>query len=347
MTKVIKREGKHVDFEVSRIEKAVRKAQKEINCDGADASMIAKSVKELVDSKNEETVNVEDLQNYVISEIRKAGFDELANVYSSFREKKRKEKAAKKFASMLEHVAKSGEPDVMLQAARKLLGADVDNQNANIDGYSFGGRMGEANGILTKYIALNYCMSPRSRANHENNEIYIHDLDSYAVGMHNCLTISFGKLLENGFKTKNVDIRPANSLSSALQLIAVIFQIQSLNQFGGIGCIIDYDLVPYLRISFYKHYKDAYEFLNDGKKFECDKKPRECQISDPAIYELNSKYYEWAVKHINKELEQGMEGLFHNLNSIMSRSANQLPFSSLNYLSNTTEEGEMLRIVGL
>ena len=78
-------------------------------------------------------------------------------------------------------------------------------------------------------------MSEMSRNNHLNNEIYIHDLDAYAVGMHNCLSIPFDKLLAEGFNTRQSDIRPASSINTAFQLIAVIFQLQSLQQFGGVS----------------------------------------------------------------------------------------------------------------
>ena len=115
---------------------------------------------------------------------------------------------------------------------KKLMADDVQNQNANVDEHSFGGRMGEATMLVTKQYALDYCMSRKSRRNHLNNEIYIHDLDSYAVGMHNCLTIPFDDLLKNGFNTRQTDVRPANSINTAMQLVAVLFQLQSLQQFG-------------------------------------------------------------------------------------------------------------------
>lgn len=83
--------------------------------------------------------------------------------------------------------------------------------------------MGEAGGVVWKKYALDYCISSMARDNHLNNEIYIHDLDSYAVGMHNCLTIPFDKLLEKGFNTRQTDVRPAGSVNTAFQLIAVIF----------------------------------------------------------------------------------------------------------------------------
>ena len=92
--------------------------------------------------------------------------------------------------------------------------------------------MGEANRLVTKQYALDYCMTRKSRRNHLNNEIYIHDLDSYAVGMHNCLSIPFDDLLKNGFNTRQTDVRPAKSINTAMQLVAVLFQLQSLQQFG-------------------------------------------------------------------------------------------------------------------
>lgn len=117
----------------------------------------------------------------------------------------------------------------------KVEASDIQNQNANVDEHSFGGRMGEARNELMKDYALNYLVSDMARNNHLNNEIYIHDLDSYAVGMHNCLTIPFDDLLAKGFNTRQTDVRPANSINTAFQLVAVIFQLQSLQQFGGVS----------------------------------------------------------------------------------------------------------------
>ena len=114
----------------------------------------------------------------------------------------------------------------------KLSASNVQNQNANVDESSFGGRVGEASDVVMRKIALDYCMSEKSKSNHLNNEIYIHDLNSYAVGMHNCLSIPFDDLLAKGFNTRQTDVRPAQSINTAFQLLAVIFQIQSLQQFG-------------------------------------------------------------------------------------------------------------------
>lgn len=107
----------------------------------------------------------------------------------------------------------------------KLTAKNIANQNANVDERSFGGRIGESSSVQLRDIALNDILSPMAKENHLNNEIYIHDLDSYAVGSHNCLSIPFDKLLWEGFNTRQADVRPANSVNTAFQLLAVIFQL--------------------------------------------------------------------------------------------------------------------------
>jgi ribonucleoside-triphosphate reductase len=183
-------------------------------------------------------------------------------------------------------------------------------------------------------------MSRRSRNNHLNNEIYVHDLDSYAVGMHNCLSVPFDDLLANGFNTRQTDVRPANSINTAMQLVAVLFQLQSLQQFGGVSAThLDWSMVPYVRKSFYKHFrtgakyiegvKDLTEF-NDSMSIEDEK------------YKASGNVYTYALDQTTKELEQAVEGMYHNLNTLQSRSGNQLPFTSINYGTCTLPEGRMV-----
>ena len=135
-----------------------------------------------------------------------------------------------------------------------------------MDEYSFGGRMGEATDVMTKQYALDYCVSKMAKENHLNNEIYIHDLSHYAVGDHNCLSVPFDDLLAKGFNTRQTDVRPAGSVNTAFQLVAVIFQLQSLQQFGGVSAThLDWTMVPYVRKSFLKHY--LVEYLKSTSEF--------------------------------------------------------------------------------
>jgi len=229
----------------------------------------------------------------------------------------------------------------------KIEATNVQNQNANVDEYSFGGRKGEADNVVMKQYALDYCMSDMARENHINNIIYTHDLDAYAVGMHNCLTIPFDDLLANGFNTRQTDVRPANSINTAFQLVAVIFQLQSLQQFGGVSAShLDWTMVPYVRKSFHKHFKDGIHYVEETI-FDCTP-PDGIEVKDLSI-ESNfyldlpySRAYDYAMDMTERELRQAVEGMYHNLNTLQSRSGNQLPFTSINYGTCTLPEGRMV-----
>ena len=277
--------------------------------------------------------NVQDLiEDYLMHSERK----DVAKSYIRFRYKK--------------EVARNYSND-FIDAIKEKLGAEnVQNQNANVDEYSFGGRIGEASGVVTKRLALDYIISSKSKQNHENNEIYIHDLDNYYVGSHNCLSIPFDDLLAKGFNTRQTDVRPAGSVSTAFQLVAVIFQLQSLQQFGGVSAThLDWTMVPYVRKSFAKHYKDGLKYIGEIKEEDIDyeiefmlKNAKDYPINDMEWEAYNPKAYEYAINMTAKETKQAVEGMYHNLNTLQSRSGNQLPFTSINYGTCTSPEGRMV-----
>lgn len=245
-------------------------------------------------------------------------------------------------------VARNAQSDFIDAIREKLNADDVQNQNANVDEHSFGGRIGEASGVVNKKLALDYIVSPMARKNHEENMIYIHDLDNYYVGSHNCLSIPFDELLANGFNTRQTDVRPAGSVSTAFQLVAVIFQLQSLQQFGGVSAThLDWTMVPYVRKSFYKHYKDGLKYIEEmvdhqiESEFPINFDPTTKPIGDNVFWRM-PKAFEYAHKMTEKEVHQAVEGLYHNLNTLQSRSGNQLPFTSINYGTCTEDEGRMV-----
>ncbi len=328
MLLIIKRDGSIAEFDKEKIKHAVLAAFDEVDGEITDyaiskADNIAEFVEEKADESDHE-LTVEEIQDLVENGLMSCKRKDVARAYIQYRYERTK---------VREHNTK-----FMQEVARKLDASDVQNQNANVDEHSFGGRMGEANRALTKKFALDYCMSEMSRNNHLNNYIYIHDLDSYAVGMHNCLTIPFDKLLAEGFNTRQTDVRPANSVNTAFQLVAVIFQLQSLQQFGGVSAShIDWTMVPYVRKSFCKHYKDAEKYIFDDGKVKNYDGP-----IDDSSYKENKKAYEYAMDMTRKEIHQAVEGMYHNLNTLQSRSGNQLPFTSINYGTCTLPEGRMV-----
>lgn len=158
----------------------------------------------------------------------------------------------------------------------------------------------------------------------------------------NCLSIPFDKLLANGFNTRQTDVRPAQSLSTAFQLVAVIFQLQSLQQFGGVSAThLDWTMIPYVRKSFAKHFLDGIEWIcNNNVKY--DKAELSKLPIDATLYKEQPKAWEYAMKMTERETYQAVEGMYHNLNTLQSRSGNQLPFTSVNYGTCTIPEGRMV-----
>ena len=323
--RVIKRDKSIEEFQWHKVQHAIEEAFK-----SCDYSIVPDDILNCMQSKYDtncdDTVDVEDIQD----DIEDCLMETYPIVAKSF------------IIYRYEHkVIRENRDKLIKGLTKKLMADEIENQNANVDEYSFGGRMGEANRLVTKDYALNYCMSRKSRRNHLNNEIYIHDLDSYAVGMHNCLSIPFDDLLKNGFNTRQTDVRPANSINTAFQLIAVIFQLQSLQQFGGVSAThLDWTMVPYVRKSFYKHFKDGLKWVNGNEHLGIE------NIEDFSIenelYTSNRKVYKYALEKTKKELNQAVEGMYHNLNTLQSRSGNQLPFTSINYGTCTLKEGRMV-----
>lgn len=220
--KIQKRDGRIVDFDQNKIIDAILAAFKEVDGELTDYAYIkAGNIADYIEHYSKEkdrALSVEEVQDLVEAGLMSTKRKDVAKAYILYRDERTKERNRKN--------------KLIKEAGEKLKASNVQNQNANVDEHSFGGRMGEANEVLTKQYALDYIISPMAKENHLNNEIYIHDLGSYAVGSHNCLSIPFDDLLANGFKTRQTDIRPAQSINTAFQLVAVIFQLQSLQQFG-------------------------------------------------------------------------------------------------------------------
>ena len=323
MEYVIKRDGSQVDYDKGKIYDAISRADAECEANGKHYmgyDVICDAVED-IDTRcraYESDIGVEEIQN-IVERVLMSYEPDVARAYIRYR--------------YMKEVAREYKADFFEAIGDKLAAKNVVNQNANVDEHSFGGRVGEASDTMMKEYALNFCMSKMARENHLNNEIYIHDLSAYAVGMHNCLTVPFDHLLEKGFNTRQVDIRPANSVDTAFQLVAVIFQLQSLMQFGGVSAShIDWTMVPYVRKSFYKHLMDGYEYLEGIKNPRSiymqetanDFWTQYTDICDKDLKAAHPKAYEYAMKMTEKELSQAAEGLYHNLNSLQSRSGNQL-----------------------
>jgi ribonucleoside-triphosphate reductase len=326
---VTKRDGRTVPFDKNKIKLAVIKSF--LDVDGEEtvyAKDKAREIANYIESLNR-NFHIEEIQDLIVNKLMASSRKDVAASYVEYRY------LHKMVRDRYDHLIKA--------VAEKLTASNVQNQNANVDEHSFGGRMGEANDIVMKQYALDYCMSEMAKNNHLNNEIYIHDLNSYAVGMHNCLSIPFDKLLAEGFNTRQTDVRGAQSINTAFQLVAVIFQIQSLQQFGGVAAThLDWTMVPYVRKSFAKHFRDGIKYILKNEEYSKNV-PVELSFDDyEANCEQNKEAYKYAIEMTERETKQAVEGMYHNLNTLQSRSGNQLPFSSINYGTCTLPEGRMV-----
>ena len=311
--KVKKRDGRIVDFNEQKIIRAILAAFESVDGEVSQYAVdkaynIASYVSGYFEEDETDTIpGIEEIQDIIEKGLMATKRKDVAKAYILYREERNK--------------IRNKNSALMQSIAEKIDASDVQNQNANVDEHSFGGRMGEARNELMKDYALNYIVSPMAKENHINNMVYIHDLDSYAVGMHNCLTIPFDDLLAKGFNTRQTDVRPARSINTAFQLVAVIFQLQSLQQFGGVSAShIDWTMVPYVRMSFYKHYMyemTALEAYSYGSGLEEKDLPFDLSMGLQDYENLEGlgfeMVYDRALKRTEKELKQAVEGMYHNL----------------------------------
>ena len=335
MKKILKRDGRQVNFDARKIENAILKAFVAVDGEISEyAEEKAKNIAQYIEENCVDRSTVEEIQDLVEKGLMSTKRKDVARAYITYRNERTK--------------ARNEKSNLQQKITEKILASNVQNQNANVDEYSFGGRRGEAMNEYMKDYALNYIMSDMAKRNHLRNEIYTHDLDSYAVGMHNCLSIPFDDLLAKGFNTRQADVRPAGSINTAFQLVAVIFQLQSLQQFGGVSAThLDWTMVPYVRKSFNKHFCDGLIYIEEQpEQVEAYKNPSGNKVEDISIednwYKDFPKSYKYAMDKTERELQQAVEGMYHNLNTLQSRSGNQLPFTSINYGTCTLPEGRMV-----
>lgn len=330
---VIKRDGRENSFNSEKIYVAVMKAFNEREKKDGKAipekEDIAKQIAKEISELSKDKMTVEDIQDIVETKLMKSSRPEVAKDYILYRDKRtvvrdRKNKLVQK---------------VMIRAKSQI----NEHSNANVDEESFSGREKEASADIGKTIALEYeGLSKEVAEAHKIMLIYQHDLEKAIYGVHNCLNLYFQYIFKHGFKTRNGDVRPPKSFSTACQLVAVAFQCQSQVQFGGVGTIhLDYDLAPFVRMSFSKHFKEGLKWVEHESEEYINHVPDSIGIEDEEA-KYHTEAYKYAMEMLEKEGSQSAQGLYHNLNTLESRQGSQVPFTSINLGRDTTPEGRMV-----
>lgn len=217
--------------------------------------------------------------------------------------------------------------------------AEILKENANLNGDSFSGKMSKFGSEYSKWYARESVMPAELVSAIDSGHVYVHDLDQYALGTTNCIFIPFDRLLANGFNTGIGSVRQPNSIMTAMALVAIIFQSQQNAQYGGVsGNKIDWDLAPYVRKSFVKHFRKAQRYFSEG-----------AHVVDAELFADNAdlaamfpQSFRYATEETRNETQQAAESLIHNLNTMSSRAGGQIPFTSLNYGMCTSTDGRMV-----
>ena len=336
--KVIKRNSNIEDFNVFKIKNAITQAMQSVN--KYNENIIEKITNDVIQEfKHEEIISIEEIQDVIENNLIKENLPEVAKEFILYRDRRRRVREQQ--ARLYEESQKQME--AILNAK------GIENANANVDEGSFSGKNSKITSHFLKEYALTHLIDKEVAQAHRDGLLYIHDLDNYASGMHNCLNIDFQDLFENngGFKTRNGDVRKPNDIMTFFQLVAVVFQCESQVQFGGVGANkIDYDAAPYVAITFKKAFKDAlmdiHDFDEENVEIIMNNLGNDCRLENEFLMEAYAHEYKVAKRHTEKKTLQAAESLYHNLNTLESRAGSQVPFTSINFGTDISPEGRLV-----
>lgn len=335
---VIKRDGREVEFDKRKISNAVLKAIIEVDGKSTlDTERIAYDIADRIEEKSKDTdLTVEQIQDMVEVQLMLSYRKDIAKAYILYRNERTK--IRDRNSTLIKNIMVRADSKVNYRS------------NANVDESSFSGREKEASADIGKMIALDFDgLSHDVAEAHKSILVYQHDLEKAIYGIHNCLNLNFQEIFNYGFRTRNGDVRPPTSFSTACQLVAVAFQCQSQVQFGGVGSIhLDYDLAPFVIKSFFKHYADGLKYLHHNTDEEANNFISNCIDEGIGINDMElinddrQDVYNYAMDMLEREGKQAAQGLYHNLNTLESRQGSQVPFTSINLGRDTSTEGRLV-----
>ena len=367
--KVVKRNGKKVNFDTTKVAIAIKKGfdgigkteDEEEKYTTKDVQKVYQSViKKIVkDYKNEEKIKIEEIQDLIEEMLKKYKYDEVYQSFSEYRERRDKsrqlfsdEKKMHKFLKSLEGLG-----------LKNAFEEDAKRENANIDGNSAMGTMLQYGSTVSKEFAKAYLMKKRFADAHESGDIHIHDMDFLAMGTTTCMQLDLNKLFKNGFSTGHGHLREPQSINAYSALAAIAVQSNQNDQHGGQSIpAFDFYMAPGVLKTFKKEYKQALYELLDFTDFisfvNMDKLAVIIDKLDSIEFDLEmfsnfykdskevrrifEKAYDTAIAKTDRATYQAMEAFVHNLNTMHSRAGAQVPFSSINFGTDISPEGRMV-----
>ena len=367
--KIIKRDGRTVDYDINKIADAIFKAAQVLGGKDHDLSLeIAHEVEDyLLDVCHNQVPTVEQIQDAVEKVLIENGHARTAKEYILYRaERTRAREMNTKLMKIYE--------DLTFKDAKD---NDIKRENANIDGNTAMGTMLKYGSEGAKEFYKMYVIDPKHVKAHEDGDIHIHDMDFYTLTM-TCCQIDIAKLLQGGFSTGHGHLREPNDIESYAALACIAIQSNQNDQHGGQSIPnFDYGIAPGVRKTYKKLYHQnlgkMIDFLmdvEDGQEqtkaictdIEAKYDVRPCMawdnnymeiervelkkilpnVDDAELEKMQGRARKFADKEIRRKTYQAMEALIHNLNTMHSRAGAQVPFSSINYGTDTSPEGRLV-----
>ena len=366
--KVVKRNGKKVPFDTTKVAIAIKKGfdgtireEEESKYTSKDVQKVYQSVIKEIAKRYEdlEKIKIDDIQDLIEAMLKKHKYMDVYEAFSDYRERRDKsrelfsdEKKMHKFLKSLEGLG-----------LKSALEEDAKRENANIDGNSAMGTMLQYGSTVSKEFSKAYLMKKKFADAHDNGDIHIHDMDFLAMGTTTCMQIDLNKLFKNGFSTGHGHLREPQSINAYSALAAIAIQSDQNDQHGGQSIpAFDFYMAPGVLKTFKKEYKQAlYElldftdfisFVNMDKVAAMIDKLNSINVDissfdnfykeSKEVRRIFEKAYDTALAKTDRATYQAMEAFVHNLNTMHSRAGAQVPFSSINFGTDTSPEGRMV-----
>ena len=365
--KVVKRNGKKVDFDGAKIALAIKKGFDSIVRDdelvytSKDVQKVYQTVIKRIEKeyKNEEKIKIEEIQDLIEESLKKCNYEDVYKSFSEYRDRRAQSRMLFADEKKIHKFLKSLEGLGLKSAAEE----DAKRENANIDGNSAMGTMLQYGSTVSKEFAKAYLMKKKFADAHDNGDIHIHDMDFMAMGTTTCTQIDLSKLFKNGFSTGHGHLREPQDIMSYSALAAIAIQSNQNDQHGGQSIpAFDFYLAPGVLKTFKKQYKKSLEELLEFTGFDAfvnmnkinDKVDKlesiefdlsymdDCAKGSAEVKRIFEKAYNTAYKRTDRRTYQAMEAFVHNLNTMHSRAGAQVPFSSINFGTDTSPEGRMV-----
>lgn len=337
---IIKRDNRRRKFNIAKVYTAIENAFKSIDEKYTEEGIdqLVDEVVEIISANDAKSARVEDIQNVIEKTLMSKGFGSVAKAFILYRDERNRARETK--SDIVKTIKEITESDIK--------SSNILRDNANESGATPAGTYGKIASETNKMYNLLNNINRKYAQEHKDGHLHIHDLNQYNLTF-NCLFAPVGKLLKHGFDSGTGFLRSPKSIQTAAALTAVILQLQSNQQYGGIADDnLDFDLAPYVDISFRKNLKEELtRYLEYNVEHEdIDLEEVENVSMNWPIEVLYVKFPKIcvnnAIQKTDDDTHQAMEGLIGNLNSLQSRSGNQVPFSSLNFGLNTSNCGRMI-----